>query len=149
MAVVTYTLNTVRAIGPRYTELFYEWVIPSGSSVTDHAFFSPVMTIPANGKLTFTAAHPGGPSAANAGPRLTIFGSNSPTTITPSARNWTLMRGDTVSGANIVLNAVSSPGIYSLQTDTRHYRVRVSAGAANANVTSPWYLSGMISLGRT
>lgn len=131
MTVVTYQPSTVSVQGPRNSTLTYFWQVPSGSSVTDHAFFGPVDLAP---NQTAALHVSGTPSGAGGGPLITVFGTLDSSTIGPTSRNWFLVRGD-ASAANVLLSAVSA-GLIKIISPVRALRVRVSS-SVNAGVSSP------------
>lgn len=139
MAVVTYVATSIVIAGPRNATLTYYWTVPSGSSVTDHAFFNALDIAPQQVcVLTVSAA----PSLAGGGPVLTVYGSLDGPSVTPSGRNWDVIRGD-ASAANVVLNAVSA-GLVRILTPVRSVRFRVSSGANATGVSSPINLRAML-----
>lgn len=139
MTVVTYTPTNIVIHGPRNMTLTYYYTVPSGGTVTDHAFFGPVDTAPNQVCVISVSA---APSAAAGGPVLTVYGTLDGPSITPSSRNWDILYGD-ASSPNVMLNAVSA-GIVRVLTPVRSVRLRVSSGANATGVSSPINLRVLI-----
>lgn len=139
MAVVTYTPTNIVINSPRDRVISYYWTVPSGGTLTDHAFFGPVDVLPNQVCVIGVSC---APSAAGGGPVLTVYGSFDGPSVTPSARNWDILRGD-ASAANVNLSAVSAGPIRVL-TPARSIRLRASAGANATGVSSAVNIRAMI-----
>lgn len=143
MAVASFiNPSTVVYVGPRDGTISYEWQIAaSGGSVTDHQFVGPVYVVPGQG-IAFTVS--GTPSAGGTKPRATIYGTWDGPSITPSARDWNVVRADTATGTNILVDGTTDyTGMFKVLTPARSYRVRVSS-ATNGGVTSAVKVKGFI-----
>lgn len=140
MAVVTYPVSQIIESGPRNRCVQYIVQIPAGVGISDHAFLGPIDVEPGTDNIGLHIS--GVPSTANAW-RLTVLGSFDGASITPSARNWMTMRGDTPKasaagavsdlggGDNTYLLAVTWGGHITVRGPARSFRFRVSGGPSN------------------
>lgn len=138
MAFATFPVSQAVEIGPNARSCQYVIQIPAGTGMSDGAYLGPVDSIPGG----MFGIHVSAAAASTAGaPGLTVYGTFDGPSITPSARNWWVARGDmppsTVTGAgadsglNKYLLAVTVGGMIEVKGPARSYRFRVSCGPSN------------------
>lgn len=135
-------VSSINIIDPRNRHTVYSAQLPAVHTASDGvtAAEGVVFTVPYLGGNYGIAVHVSAtPSGAVEGPLLKVFGAawDGPS-VAPTDRNWSICRGDTATGTNVLLNAVSCNQMITVLSPAVAYKVAVSSAttAAGGPVTT-------------
>lgn len=127
-----FPVTFVRQDGPHQQWVRSAMFIPTGTAAVSSAvgaYAGPVDFV-GEGGFSQTFLHVSG----QAGLVFSVYGTFSEPSTTPTDRVWLIMRGDTATGTNAILNAITCGGEVILQNPARSYMFRVSG--ANAGMAT-------------
>ena len=129
------SISNVVIIDPRNRHAAYTAILPSAHTAAGGvtAAEGVVLTLPYSGVnlgLAFNV------SSADNTVLLNVYGAMDGPSVTPTDMNWSLIRGDTSTGANVLLSGVSCNQQITVQSPAVIYKIAaLVTGAAGAGVT--------------